>query len=246
MYQEMKLLGWEIIAAFFLLMPLAHASDAYKNSPQEILIDATHLIPSQILPFPPELDGPIGKSELAEIKIKATHANSKERELAAKDDVTKNVSFFSDTIKGFDIEKLPKTKALFNQVRRTEQYVAKKFKSYFIRNRPYVNDIAIKPCISPKISDRNTSYPSGHAVMGFSMGVVLSQLIPEKSAAIMHRANVYAENRLICGLHHRSDISAGQVLGTLVAVQLLQNHEFQKMLLLAKQELINAGLTKEQ
>lgn len=241
----MKFLGGQIVTILFLLISLAHASDANKTTPKDILIDAAHLIPSQILPPPPRLNGPRGKLELLEIKTKIAQISPRERELAVKDAVTKNVSFFADTIEGFDIEKLPKTKALFSQVRRTEDYVAKTFKSYFMRNRPYVNDIAINPCISPKITDRNTSYPSGHAVMGFSMGTVLAQLIPEKSAAIMDRANLYAENRLMCGLHHRSDIIAGQVLGTLVAVQLLQNNEFQKMLRAAKQELINAGLTKE-
>lgn len=241
---NMKFISKQIVTALLLLIPIAHVAEANKTSPKEILIDISFLIPKQILPSPPELDGSKGKSELLEIKTKLTHVNTAERELAAKDALTKNVSFFADTIEGFDIERLPKTKALFNQVRVTEHYIAETFKSYFMRNRPYVNDITIKPCISPKIADRNTSYPSGHAVMGFSMGTVLSQLIPENSAAIMDRANLYAENRLICGLHHRSDIIAGQVLGTLVAVQLLQNNEFQKMMRAANQELINAGLTK--
>lgn len=240
----MKFISKQIVTALLLLMPIVHAAEGNKTSPKEILIDVSYLIPNQILPSPPELDGLKGKAELLEIKTKIALISSRERELATKDAITKNVSFFADTIEGFDIEKLPKTKLLFSQVRLTEDYVAKEFKRYFMRNRPYVTDMAIKPCIPPKVTDRNTSYPSGHAVMGFSMGVILSRLLPENSAAIMDRANLYAENRLICGLHHRSDIIAGQVLGTLVAVELLKNHEFQTLMRSAKQELIYAGLTK--
>ena len=33
----------------------------------------------------------------------------------------------------------------------------------------------------------------------------------------MARAADYAENRLVCGMHRRRDIQAGQVLGTVVA-----------------------------
>lgn len=241
----MKFISKKIVTALLLLMPIAHTAEANKTSPKGILIDTAYLIPNQLLPFPPELDGPKGKAELLEIKTKMVNTNSKERELAAKDALTKNVSFFADTIEGFDIEKLPKTKALFSQVRYTEDHIAKEFKRYFIRNRPYINDMGIKPCIPPKATDRNASYPSGHAVMGFSMGVILSRLLPENSEVIIERANLYAENRLICGLHHRSDIIAGQVLGTLIAVELLKNDEFQTMMRAAKQELIKSGLTKK-
>jgi acid phosphatase (class A) len=49
---------------------------------------------------------------------------------------------------------------------------------------------------------------------------------------------------MLCGVHHRSDIIAGQVLGSLVAIQLMQNMEFQKMMQAAKQELRRAGLAQ--
>ena len=82
-----------------------------------------------------------------------------------------------------------------------------------MRKRPYVIDATIKACTPTDQDDDYASYPSEHATMGFSMGIILAHLIPEKSAAIMERANLYAENRLVCGTHHRSDIIAGQVLG---------------------------------
>ena len=71
-----------------------------------------------------------------------------------------------------------------------------------------------------------SSYPSGHATMGFSMGVVLASLIPEKAQLILRRATEYAENRLVCGMHFRRDIQAGQTLGTVIATELMQSPSF--------------------
>jgi acid phosphatase (class A) len=62
--------------------------------------------------------------------------------------------------------------------------------------------------------------------MGYAMAVVLASLIPAKASAIMARASEYAENRLVCGMHRRRDIQAGQVLGTVIADLLLHNASF--------------------
>jgi acid phosphatase (class A) len=229
---------------FLLVLPFAHASDSDKTAAGKLLIDKSYLVPAQILPPAPEFESSKGKAELLDIKTILSRVTPKERELAAKDAVTKNVSFFADTIKGFDIESLPETKALFNQVRYTEDYEAKVFKNYFMRKRPYVTDSTIVTCVAPEEGGEYASYPSGHATMGYSMGIILANLIPERSSVILDRANLYAENRMLCGVHHRSDIIAGQVLGSLVAIQLMQNMEFQKMMQAAKQGLLRAGLAQ--
>jgi acid phosphatase (class A) len=239
----MKRLMMLITFGLLLATPMAFAGDNDKTM-AELLIDKTYLVPASILPPAPEFESVKSKSELIDIKTLVSRVTKEERELAAKDALTKNVSFFADTVPGFEIENLPQTKALFNQVRLTEDYEAKVFKNHFMRKRPYITDQSIKTCVAPEQGGEYASYPSGHATMGFSMGIILANLIPEKAAAIMSRANLYAENRLVCGVHHRSDIIAGQVLGSLVAVQLLQNSDFQKMLQASKVELRAAGLTQ--
>lgn len=240
----MKRLNALICAGFLLAIPLAHGADGDNAAAGRLLIDQAILMPALVLPPAPEFESAKGKAELLDIKTTVKRVTAKERELAAKDALTKNVSFFADTLPGFDIEKLPETKALFNQVRYTEDYEAKVFKNHFMRKRPYVTDASIATCVAPEQGGEYASYPSGHATMGFSMGIILANLIPEKAAAIMDRANLYAENRLVCGVHHRSDIIAGQVLGSLVAVQLLQNGEFQKMMQASREELRGVGLTQ--
>lgn len=239
----MKAITAVISTILFLAIPSASAAKDDKTL-AELLIDKTFLVPALVLPPAPESESVKGKSELIDIKTLVGRVSNQERELAAKDALTKNVSFFADTITGFDIDKLPETKALFNQVRVTEDYEAKVFKNYFMRKRPYITDQSINTCVAAEQGGDYASYPSGHATMGFSMGIILANLIPEKASAIMSRANLYAENRMVCGVHHRSDIIAGQVLGSLVAMQLLQNSEFQKMMQAAKQELRASGLAQ--
>jgi acid phosphatase (class A) len=75
------------------------------------------------------------------------------------------------------------------------------------------------------------------------MGVILSNLIPKESKVIMEHARLFGENRINCGAHFLCDVVGGQVLGTLVATELLKNNSFQILLKESREELILAGLT---
>jgi acid phosphatase (class A) len=67
--------------------------------------------------------------------------------------------------------------------------------------------------------------------------VVLAALLPAKSQAILARASEYAEHRLVCGVHFRSDIVAAQQYGTIVALKLMENPTFQAQMAKAQAEL---------
>ena len=88
------------------------------------------------------------------------------------------------------------------------------------------------------------SYPSGHATMAYTFGVVLSDLVPEKSQAILARSASYAYSREVCGDHYHSDVEAGHVLGTTIGVVLLRSSALKPELEASKAELRAAGLTK--
>jgi acid phosphatase (class A) len=60
------------------------------------------------------------------------------------------------------------------------------------------------------------------------MGVIFASLMPTKAQAILNRAAGFAENRLSCGVHFRSDIEAGQTLGTVIATDLRQDAAFRR------------------
>jgi acid phosphatase (class A) len=62
-------------------------------------------------------------------------------------------------------------------------------------------------------------------------------MVPDKAQALLARASRFAENRLICGYHFRSDIVAGQELGTVMAITLMAEPDFQARMNAARTEL---------
>ena len=215
-----------------------------ENIEDTLYIDTNVFKIDSILPPPPSLDSVSNKLELDFMKNKIAKLSNAEKDLAVKDAINENVNFFADTIPGFDINKLPKTKILFDKVKYNAGFESKLFKNHFTSKRPYQVDSEIHACVPPKPSNLDRSYPSGHTTMGYAMGIVLANLIPSKSVEIMERTRLYGENRINCGAHYPFDVAGGQVLGTLVAVELLKNSEFKILLDAARDELVKAGLTQ--
>jgi len=56
----------------------------------------------------------------------------------------------------------------------------------------------------------------------------LTQLVPEKRQQILDRAEEYAHNRLICGVHYASDIEAGRRVAYTIFGSLLASPNFQR------------------
>lgn len=185
-----------------------------------VFLSVAYYNPTLLLPPPPADGSPAARAELKELQKIEKQRSAADFARALKDEGTEDVTAFASVMgPGFDPAQLPKTAALFADVRAEEKFAAKLAKDYFKRNRPWIADPKLKTCA--RDDPPPTSYPSGHATMGYSMAVVLAALVPEKGQAIMARAAEYAHNRLVCSMHYRSDIVAGEALGTAVAVELL-------------------------
>ena len=201
----------------------AGAQDAAK--PVARFLSASELDVSRILPGPPAAGSSLAASELTELRVLTAGSSSEALAHAQSDDVTEDVSIFAEAMgPGFDLKALPATARLMAQVRVEEKLAASGAKARFRRARPWTLDDTLKTC--SRGDAVLTSYPSGHATMGFSMAVVLADLAPSHAPALLARAQDYAQSRLVCGMHFRSDIVAGQVLGTAVALELLRNPAF--------------------
>ena len=210
-----------------LLTGPALAGEAQKPKPKAtaVFLSATELDAARFLPPPPQAGSAIAAAELAEL-----HAIEKARtpEMLAQaksDDVTKDASIFAEAMgPGFDLKALPATAKLMAEVRNEEKVAADTAKAAFKRPRPWIVDPSVQSC--SRGDEPLSSYPSGHATMGYSMAIVLADIAPAKAAALMSRASVYGVSRLVCGMHFRSDIVAAQALGTAVAIDLLHNPAF--------------------
>ncbi len=113
----------------------------------------------------------------------------------------------------------------FESVAYETDYFVQKVKKHFHRPRPYVTDPGIKPCI--KI-EKTGAYPSGHSAINRVFALVLDQLDPSRKRSFDARGNRIAEDRVLGGVHHPSDIEAGKKLGDEIFAELMKSDQFQK------------------
>jgi acid phosphatase (class A) len=211
------------------------------NDADDVLLTQADLDPGTLLPAPPAAGSAQAQAEMAELH--AMEAARSEADLAAAkhDSATKNASIFAEAIgPGFDLARLPATRALMEAVRETEKDAANRGKAAFRRPRPWIIDSALKTC--SRDDDPLSSYPSGHTTMAYSMGAVLARLVPAKATAIMARAAVYGQSRIVCEEHFRSDVTGGEALGLIVAERLMTKPRFHRLFEAAREELTRAGL----
>jgi acid phosphatase (class A) len=191
-----------------------------------------------LLPPPATNDSVQTKTELGEIlAIQVTRTPDMESRAAA--DATENIWRFADVINSakFTAEALPKFAAFFDRVVETEGDVVDPAKDVWKRPRPHLYSDLVKPVVP---LSKSGAYPSGHATVGTLMGIVLSNMLPEKRAQIMARAWEYGHNRLVGGIHFASDIEMGRIAGTVIAQTISTHPDFKTEFEAAKAELRGA------
>ena len=209
--------------------------------------------PARILP-PPAKDGSAAQQkEMAEVK-NLIHTRSKERYAQAVWDARHEdpTPFVSVLASDFDLAKFPATAKLLADVLNDQTIATSAAKEFFKRKFPVAaampgESYAEWTCDADdrKPTSRPLrSYPSGHATMAYTFGVILAGLVPEKSQAILARSAEYAYSRQVCGDHYHSDVEAGQVLGTAVGILLLNNPSLKPEIDAAKAELRAVHVTR--
>jgi len=225
-----------LAAAATMLVAAKHAPDG------PLLLNEANFSPAQLLPPAPTDISPQGRAELAQLHVIDRTRTPEEVMRAKADSATKDVTIFADVMgPGFDLDRLPATRALFRTVRAEEKAAADRAKDHFRRNRPWITDPSLHPCSTD--DEPQSSYPSGHTSMGYAMGAVLARLAPSKAPAILARAADYARNRLICEVHFPADVVAGQAFGMMIAERLMEQPSFQAQFNAAAVEMKAAGLS---
>jgi acid phosphatase (class A) len=84
-------------------------------------------------------------------------------------------------------------------------------KHRFNRPRPFLADPTLKPCIAHE--NMAASYPSGHASSAYAIAEALSSLFPNRADLFLDRAQEISFHRLLGGVHHRTDLIAGEKIG---------------------------------
>ncbi len=110
-------------------------------------------------------------------------------------------------------------------------------KDHYDRLRPPIGNT--RPICVPRAAwmKQNASYPSGHSMIGWSWGMVLSELAPDRTETLMESGRDFGQSRVICGVHFQSDVEAGRMLAAAMVAREHAEPDFQADLAAARAEL---------
>jgi len=86
-------------------------------------------------------------------------------------------------------------------------------KPQFQRPRPQAFILRVAP-------QKSTSFPSSHAADAFCFSTLLSLIYPRRKKIFIFLATLSAFARIYCGVHYPSDVLAGALIGTIIAIVL--------------------------
>jgi acid phosphatase (class A) len=217
-----------IVGGLLALLPVWSLAAPYVDAPQIHAFD--------ILPTPPAANSAITQADLAELHRLQTLRTPAQVMRAVADENDESIFLFRDVLgSDFTPAALPLTAALGARVNETESAIVDPAKNDFKRVRPYNLDKTLQPvCRTKTVAD---SYPSGHTTVGYLMALSLIDMIPELRDQLLARADDYAHNRLMCGVHYASDLAASRPLAYAVHAAMNASPEYQREVAAARAEL---------
>jgi len=116
-----------------------------------------------------------------------------------------------------------------------------KAKDKYQRTRPFVafNTGSCTPNDEAALR-KDGSYPSGHSALGWAWALVLTEVAPDRTDALLQRGRAFAQSRGVCGVHWKSDIEAGRLMGSATVARLHENAVFKAQVAAARAEVADA------
>jgi len=112
-------------------------------------------------------------------------------------------------------------------------------KEHWQRLRPFWIDKG-DTCEPKDELGKSFDYPSGHSTKGWTLGLLLAELLPDRANAILTRARAYGESRIVCRVHNMSAVENGRLGATVTLNQVRAQPAFQRDLAAARLELAAA------
>ncbi len=110
-------------------------------------------------------------------------------------------------------------------------------KNHYKRVRPFAQ--FKEPSLKPETDEEEAatySFPSGHSSRGWMYALVLASVVPECAEELFERAHDYADNRIVCGHHWKSDTDASLMLAAGIFATVVSTDEYRAQLVKAREE----------
>lgn len=135
-----------------------------------------------------------------------------------------------------DAAQLPQLVNLLDRAGVDADHVNAPVKQANRRQRPFQIDDGMVCQSKPQLA-KSFDYPSGQATWGWTTGLILAELAPDRATDIDLRARAYADSRVICGAHNYSAIEAGAMNAAMVMAALHASPAFRQDVESARREL---------
>jgi acid phosphatase (class A) len=194
------------------------------------------------LATPPAAGSTEAASDLARVHTIQRLATPERRGLAVADAELEPWKAFAAPLgRELDPGRLPVASRLMSRVR-TDVLAAGVAKNKYARPRPFVADATLDMCLP---GDRlrleaSYSYPSGHATYGWTVALLLAEMLPERAEAILLRGRDYGDSRVVCGVHYPSDVEAGRLVASGLVAKIHADPAFVEMLSASRKEILIA------
>ena len=187
--------------------------------------------PMEFLPPPPGWTSPLFAGDYAAYlwgkTIRQTERGKTAIEQAAY--LFDDISVYFSKCFGLEISR-EKTPAIYKVLYKgvvTAMHSYVRTKKFYARPRPFVRYGEGTPFPEDEEHLKNNgSYPSGHTVRGWCLGLLASEINPAKQNELLKLGYEWGESRIIIGYHWKSDVEAARALASAVYARLHASEEF--------------------
>lgn len=133
-------------------------------------------------------------------------------------------------------QQAPRMVQMLQKATRDAAQAMARAKDFYQRQRPYNIDEG-PTCRPREETGRSFDYPSGHATAGWTWGLVLAQIAPERAVPVLERGRAIGDSRVICGVHNASAVEGARLLVSATLSVVMGTEAYQSDLAAARQEL---------
>lgn len=195
-----------------------------------------------VLPAPPETGSAEAEADRTIFRATRTLEGTPRWAMAVADLPERNILKNLGCAIGADLKPLamPKLTGLLFRMGADVSRAVSRPKAQYQRPRPYLlDDGAICVTRNNRLA-ASPDYPSGHATWSWSVGLVMAELVPDRSSQILTRARAFGESRIVCGVHNASSVAAGRMNAATVVAVLHGSPDFRDDMAGARRELERA------